>query len=84
VSLAQGDADLEAPGLESFAASVSGGTTLFSERIDGRSSALSAPSNVRVKGGTIERISLSPIAADASTRPPAAIVRTLAADAEPD
>jgi cytosine/adenosine deaminase-related metal-dependent hydrolase len=39
---AQGDADLEAPGLEPFA--------------------LSGPSNVLVKGGTIERISVSPIA----------------------
>jgi hypothetical protein len=29
VSFAQGDADLEAPGLEPFAAPVSGGTTLF-------------------------------------------------------
>ena len=29
VSFAQGDADLEAPGLESFAAPVSGGATLF-------------------------------------------------------
>ena len=76
VSLAQGDADLEAPGLESFAASVSGGTTLFQNvRIfDGRSSALSAPSNVLVKGGTIERISASPIAVDASAN-----VRTIAA-----
>ena len=76
VSLAQGDADLEAPGLESFAASASGGTTLFQNvRIfDGRSSALSAPSNVLVKGGTIERISVSPIAVDASAN-----VRTIAA-----
>jgi imidazolonepropionase-like amidohydrolase len=76
VSFAQGDADFEAPGLESFAASVSGGTTLFQNvRIfDGRSSALSAPSNVLVKGGTIERISVSPIAVDANAN-----VRTIAA-----
>jgi imidazolonepropionase-like amidohydrolase len=76
VSFAQGDADLEAPGLEPFAASVSGGTTLFQNvRIfDGRSSALSAPSNVLVKGGTIERISVSPIAVDANAN-----VRTMAA-----
>jgi imidazolonepropionase-like amidohydrolase len=76
VSFAQGDADLEAPGLESFATPVSGGTTLFQNvRIfDGRSSALSAPSNVLVKGSTIERISASPIAVDAN-----ASVRTIAA-----
>ena len=62
--------------MKSFAASVSGGTTLFQNvRIfDGRSSALSAPSNVLVKGGTIERISASPIAVDASAN-----VRTIAA-----
>ena len=67
-SFAQGDADLEAPGLEPFTASASGGTTLFQNvRIfDGRSSVLSAPSNVLVKGGTIERISASPIAIDAN------------------
>jgi len=67
-SFAQGDADLEAPGLESFAASVSGGTTLFQNAriFDGRSSVLSVPSNVLVKGGTIERISTSPIAVDAN------------------
>jgi imidazolonepropionase-like amidohydrolase len=76
VSFAQGDADLEAPGLESFAASVGGGTTLFQNvRIfDGRSSTLSAPSNVLVKGGTIERISVSPIPVDANAN-----VRTIAA-----
>jgi imidazolonepropionase-like amidohydrolase len=79
VSFAQGDADLEAPGLESFAAPVSGGTALFQNvRIfDGRSSALSAPSNVLVKGGTIERISVSPIAVDASVRTIAAGGRVL-------
>ena len=61
VSFAQGDADLEAPGLKPFTASVSGDTTLFQNvRIfDGRSSVLSAPSNVLVKGGNIERISAS-------------------------
>jgi imidazolonepropionase-like amidohydrolase len=77
VSLAQGDADLEAPGLQPFTAPVSGGTTLFQNvRIfDGRSSALSAPSNVLVKDGTIERISVSPIAIDTNAN-----VRTIAAD----
>jgi imidazolonepropionase-like amidohydrolase len=76
VSFAQGDADLEAPGLEPFAASVSDGITLFQNvRIfNGRSSALSAPSNVLVRGGTIERISVSPIAVDANAN-----VRTIAA-----
>ena len=79
VSFAQGDADLEAPGLESFAASVSGGATLFQNvRIfDGRSNTLSAPSNVLVKGGTIERISVSPIAVDANVRTIAAGGRVL-------
>ena len=77
VSLAQGDADLEAPGLEPFAAAVSGGTTLFQNvRIfDGRSSVLSAPSNVLVKSGIIERISVNPIAVDANAN-----VRIIAAD----
>ena len=76
VSFAQGDADLEAPGLEPFTAAVSGGPTLFQNvRIfDGRSSVLSAPSNVLVKGGMIERISASPIAVDANAN-----IRTIAA-----
>jgi imidazolonepropionase-like amidohydrolase len=76
VSFAQGDADLEAPGLKPFTASVSGGTTLFQNvRIfDGRSSLLSAPSDVLVKGGTIERISAGPIAVDANAN-----VRVIAA-----
>ena len=75
-SLAQGDADLEAPGLESFPAPVSGGATLFQNvRIfDGRSAAISAPSNVLVKDGIIARISESPIAVDANAK-----VRTIAA-----
>jgi imidazolonepropionase-like amidohydrolase len=75
VSFAQGDADLEAPGLEPFTAAVSGGATLFQNvRVfDGRSSVLSAPSNVLVKGGMIERISASPIAVDANAN-----IRTIA------
>src|SRR3984885_4358383 len=75
--LAQGDADLEAPGLEPFAAPVSGGTTLFQNvRIfDGRSATLSVPSNVLVKDGIIARISVNPIAIDANAK-----VRTIAAD----
>ncbi|MGA9006880.1 MAG: amidohydrolase family protein [Xanthobacteraceae bacterium] len=75
-SLAQGDADLEAPGLEPFAAPVSGGATLFQNvRIfDGQSATLSAPANVLVKDGIIARISASPIAIDANAK-----VRTIAA-----
>ena len=58
-SLAQGDADLEAPGMASFPTPVSGGATLFRNvRIfDGKNSALSAPANVLVQGQTIDRIS---------------------------
>jgi imidazolonepropionase-like amidohydrolase len=76
VSFAQGDADLEAPGLEPFTATVSGGATLFQNvRIfDGRSGVLSAPSNVLVKGGMIERLSAGPIAVDAHAN-----IRTIAA-----
>src|SRR5258708_12313873 len=63
-SLGQGDADLEAPGLPTFPTSLAGGAvTLFQNvRIfDGASAALSAPSNVLVRGNTIERISVNPI-----------------------
>ena len=76
-SLAQGDADLEAPGLEPFATRSSNGATLFQNvRIfDGRSAALSAASNVLVRGDTIERISTSPITVDRNTN-----VRVIAAD----
>jgi imidazolonepropionase-like amidohydrolase len=77
VSLAQGDADLEAPGLEPFATPSHNGATLFQNvRIfDGRSPALSAPSNVLVRGDTIERISTSPITVDNNAN-----VRVIAAD----
>src|SRR4029079_5443822 len=46
------------------AASVGGGVTLFQNVsiFDGKNAALSAPSNVLVKGHTIERISTAPIA----------------------
>jgi imidazolonepropionase-like amidohydrolase len=66
VCLAQGDADLEAPGLEPFVTPSSHGATLFQNvRIfDGRGPTLSAPSNVLVRSDTIERISTSPIAVD--------------------
>ena len=63
-SLGQGDADLEAPGLPSFPTTLAGGAvTLFQNvRIfDGASAALSAPSNVLVRGNIIERISVNPI-----------------------
>ena len=61
--LGQGDADLEAPGLAAFPTTLATGATLFQNvRIfDGKSAALSAPSDVLVKGNTIERISASPI-----------------------
>jgi imidazolonepropionase-like amidohydrolase len=70
VSLAQGDADLAAPGLEPFAAPVSGPTTLFQNVhiFDGNSATLSAPSNVLVKDGTIVRISARPIPIDANAK----------------
>src|SRR4029078_532014 len=60
-SVAQ-DYDLAAPG-SAQAAPVGGGVTLLQNvRIfDGKSAALSAPSNVLVKGHTIERISTAPI-----------------------
>src|SRR6476661_1717661 len=60
---------LEAPGSAPPAASVSGGATLFQNvRIfDGKSATLSAPSNVLVRGSTIERISASPITVDANS-----------------
>jgi imidazolonepropionase-like amidohydrolase len=70
-SLGQGDADLEAPGLAPFPTPSAGGAaTLFQNvRIfDGKSAALSAPSNVLVRGNTIERISVNPITVDTNTK----------------
>jgi imidazolonepropionase-like amidohydrolase len=66
-SLGQGDADLEAPGLAPFPTTLASGATLFQNvRIfDGKSDALSAPSNVLVRGNTIERISVNPITVQA-------------------
>jgi imidazolonepropionase-like amidohydrolase len=77
VSLAQGDADLEAPGLAPFATPTSPQPTLFQNvRIfDGRSAALSAPSNVLVRGNTIARISAGPITVEANAN-----VRVIAAN----
>ena len=66
-SLGQGDAILEAPGLAPVATTLaSGNVTLFQNvRIfDGKTAALSAPSNVLVRDNKIERISLDPIAVD--------------------
>jgi imidazolonepropionase-like amidohydrolase len=77
-SLGQGDADLEAPGLAPFHATLAGGaTTLFQNvRIfNGKSAALSAASNVLVKGNTIEQISVSPITVETN-----ADVRVIAAN----
>jgi len=64
-SLGQGDADLEAPGLAPFPTTLARDATLFQNvRIfDGTSAVLSAPSNVLVRGNTIDRISLDPIGA---------------------
>src|SRR5580704_16658711 len=79
VSSAQGDADLEAPGLAPFATSANPQPTLFQNvRIfDGRGAALSAPSNVLVRGNTIARISVSPITVEANARVIAANGRVL-------
>src|SRR5215469_2775447 len=66
-SLGQGDADLEAPGLAPFPTTLAGNAaTLFQgvRIFNGKSAVLSAPSNVLVRGNTIERISVSPIAAE--------------------
>src|SRR3984957_15485013 len=75
--VAQGDADLEAPGLAPFATPASPQPTLFQNvRIfDGRSAALSAPANVLVRGNTIARISASPITVEAGAN-----VRVIAAN----
>ena len=49
-----------------FPTSLARGVTLFQNVrvLDGKSSTLSAPSDVLVKGNTIERISASPIPVD--------------------
>jgi imidazolonepropionase-like amidohydrolase len=69
-ALGQGDADLEAPGLAPFFTTLARSDTLFQNvRIfDGKSATLSAPSNVLVKGNTIERISTNPITVDTDTK----------------
>ena len=65
-SWGQGDADLEAPGLASFPTTLAHGATLFQNvRIfDGKGATLSAPSNVLVRGNTIERISTDPFSVE--------------------
>ena len=76
-SLAQGDADLEAPGLESFPAPVKRRRDAFSRNVrifDGEKRRVSATVNVLVKDGAIARISESPIAVDVNAK-----VRTIAA-----
>jgi imidazolonepropionase-like amidohydrolase len=74
-----GDAILESPesAPSPTPSPTSGGATLFQNvRIfDGKSAALSAPSNVLVRGNTIERISTSPITVDTNDN-----VRVIAAD----
>jgi len=70
-SLGQGDADLEAPGLAPFPTTLAGdATTLFQNvRIfDGKSATLSAPSDVLVRGNTIERISAGPITVESNAK----------------
>src|SRR5215472_777082 len=61
---------LPSPCMAQQASATGNGATLFQNvRIfDGKSSDLSAPSNVLVQGNVIERISTSPIAAEAGTR----------------
>ena len=58
------DFAIEVPGEPGAAPPVSGGATLFTDvRVfDGTSPTLSAPSNVLVRGGVIERIAAEPIA----------------------
>ena len=75
--LGQGDADLEALGLAPFPTTLAHGDTLFQNvRIfDGKSAALSAPSNVLVRGNVIERISVDPITVETNPN-----VHVIAAD----
>ena len=79
------DYDLTAPDTEWREVPVSGGVTLFQNvRIfDGKSPALSTPSNVLVKGNTIERISASPITVDTNTNVRVIAAEGAGADARP-
>jgi imidazolonepropionase-like amidohydrolase len=71
------DYDLVAPGSEQREVPVSGGVTLFQNvRIfDGKTAVLSTPSDVLVRGNTIERVSASPITVDTNAN-----VQVIAAD----
>src|SRR6201995_1622621 len=75
-SVAQ-DYDLAGPDLTPPATLVSSGVTLYQNvRIfDGKSTELSPPSNVLVRGNTIERIAVSPITVDTNSN-----VRVIAGD----
>ena len=77
IGLCQPSLAQEAPGAASSATSADGGATLFQNvRIfDGKSAALSAPSDVLVRGNTIERISASPMTVDTNDD-----IRVMAAD----
>jgi imidazolonepropionase-like amidohydrolase len=79
MAVAQGDAGLAAPGETPAATASASGSTLFQDvRIfDGRSAALSPPSNVLVKGNIIERISSEPIPVGPNVTVIAAKGRTL-------
>jgi hypothetical protein len=79
IALAQGDADLAAPGeIPAPAASAASSTLFQNVRIfDGRSAELSPPSNVLVNGNIIERISSEPIPVDPDVTVIAANGRTL-------
>ena len=70
-SLGQGDADLEALGLAPFSTTLASGRAALFQNVrifDGKSAALSAPSNVLVRGNIIERISTNPITVDTNTK----------------
>src|SRR5258708_37614537 len=70
-SLGQGDADLEAPGLAPFSTTLASGRAALFQNVrifDGKSAALSAPSNVLVRGYIIEGISTNPITVDTNTK----------------
>jgi imidazolonepropionase-like amidohydrolase len=73
------DYEFAAPGLTPPATLAGGGVTLFQNvRIfDGKTAALSTPSDVLVRGNTIARISASPITVDAETTVIAADGRVL-------
>src|ERR1700730_17441856 len=67
VSLGQ-DYDIEVPGEPPFVPATKGLTLFQNVRIfDGTSPTLSAPSNVLIRGDTIEQISASPIIVDANS-----------------